>query len=118
MLTASIGPPGPTRYEMLHTPARPLPITSCSTEWLITRRLTGRAEEICAAAGRAGPGLLDDFGGLQQEGWGDGQPDGLGGLQVDDEVERGGLLDRQLGRLRPLEDAVNKVGGLAMQADQ
>ena len=36
----------------------------------------------------------------------------LRGLEVDDEVERDGLLDRQRGRLRTLEDLVH-VGGRA-----
>jgi hypothetical protein len=34
----------------------------------------------------------------------------LGGPEVDDQVEFGRLLDRKIGRLRALEDAVNIVG--------
>src|SRR6266851_4147666 len=39
----------------------------------------------------------------QQRRW-DRQAEHIGGLEVDDEVEVGGLLDRQVGGLRALED--------------
>jgi hypothetical protein len=39
----------------------------------------------------------------------------LGGLEVDDQLELGGLLDRQVGRLRALEDLVHVGGGTPVQ---
>src|SRR6266511_6425441 len=50
--------------------------------------------------------LLDRLGRLEQHRLGDAEPDGLGGLQIDDEVELGGPLDRQVGGLPTLEDLV------------
>ena len=37
----------------------------------------------------------------------DGQAERVGGLEVDDQLELGGLLDRQVGGLRAFEDLVN-----------
>jgi hypothetical protein len=36
------------------------------------------------------------------------------GNQVDDEIELGGLLDRQVARLRPAQNLVDVVGGAAV----
>src|SRR5947209_14304911 len=44
----------------------------------------------------------------KQERLRDRQPEGLGGLEVDDELELAGLLDRQVGGLRALEDLVHE----------
>src|SRR5262249_57737378 len=41
----------------------------------------------------------------------DGQPERLGGLEVDDQLERGRLLDWQIGGLGALEDFVDIDGG-------
>src|SRR6185436_18650408 len=38
------------------------------------------------------------------------QAEGLGGLEVDDELELGWLFDRQVGRLRALEDLIDEGG--------
>jgi hypothetical protein len=50
--------------------------------------------------------LLEDLGGLEQHVVGDGEAEGLGGLEVDDELELAGLLDRKISRLGAFEDAV------------
>src|SRR5215510_7533833 len=42
----------------------------------------------------------------------DGQTKGLGGLEVDDQLERGRLLDRQFAGLGPLENLVDVSGGM------
>jgi hypothetical protein len=44
-------------------------------------------------------GLPDYLGGLEEEGRGNGEAQGLGGLEVDDQLERGGLFHQEpLGR--------------------
>jgi hypothetical protein len=35
--------------------------------------------------------------------------DGIGGLEIDDQIELGWLLDRQFSRICALEDAINKL---------
>src|SRR3970040_2366706 len=51
--------------------------------------------------------LLDDLVGAKQQRLRNGQAQGLGGLEVDDELELGRLLDREIGRLGALEDLVD-----------
>ena len=57
--------------------------------------------------------LLNHFSGLCQQHLRDREAKGLRGLQVDHELERGRLDDRQVGRLRTLEDPVHVCGPLA-----
>src|SRR5688572_12337290 len=59
--------------------------------------------------------LLDDLGGLEQDVRGDGEAQGLGRLEVDDQLELPWLLDREVGRLRTLEDAVYVVSDAAVR---
>src|ERR1051325_7810495 len=47
---------------------------------------------------------LDHLVGARQEGLRDRQAERLGGLQIDHQLEFGGLFDRQIGRLGALED--------------
>src|SRR4029453_17303392 len=47
----------------------------------------------------------------------DRQPERLGGLEVDHQLERGGLLDGQVSRIRALQNLVDKHGGAPMQLD-
>src|SRR5215831_5908739 len=54
---------------------------------------------------------LDHLVGEQQERLRDRQAERLGGGQVDDEIELGGLLDRDVTRLRPAENLVNIISG-------
>src|SRR4051812_17148617 len=42
----------------------------------------------------------------------------LGGLEIDDELEPGRLLDRQVGRFGAFENFVNEVGCAAIQSEQ
>jgi hypothetical protein len=49
-------------------------------------------------------GLLEHLGRLEEEGWGNGNPKGLGRLQVDHQRECGRLLDRQIGRVGAVEE--------------
>ena len=48
----------------------------------------------------------------------DRQPEGLGGLEVDDQLELGRLLDGQIPGLRTLENLVHVGGGTARQVGQ
>ena len=47
---------------------------------------------------------------------GHGEAEGLGGGQVEDEVELDRLLDREVARLRPAQNLVDILGGAAKQA--
>src|SRR5437870_10142282 len=53
---------------------------------------------------------LNDLIRSQQQRWRDGEAEGLRGLQVDDQLELGGLLDRQVGGLGPLQNPVDIPG--------
>src|SRR5262249_4466995 len=54
---------------------------------------------------------LDHLVGAQQERFGDVQPKSLGAGQIDDEIERGRLLDRQISGLCPAQNLVHVFGG-------
>ncbi len=62
--------------------------------------------------GRMWLSLADHLGRLEEEGWRDGQVEGLGRLEVDDELKRHGLLHRQVGRLGAFEDLVDVEGAV------
>src|SRR5437763_599070 len=55
---------------------------------------------------------------LEEDGWGNGEAEGLGCLEVDDQLELHRLLHRQVGGFRPLEDAIHVVGGAAEEVRQ
>src|ERR687888_223333 len=98
---------------------RPRPAARCAavTSWLagMMRRVAegedGAAPQVRRAAFDEVRRLLDDLGGLEQDRLGEGQPEGPGDPEVDDEVEGGGLLDREVGRAGALEDLVDVGGG-------
>jgi hypothetical protein len=57
--------------------------------------------------------LLDDFFGADENGRRDVKAENASGFEVDDQLELGGELDRQIRGLRSLEDAVDVAGGPA-----
>src|ERR1700760_4032695 len=57
--------------------------------------------------------FFDNVVGLGEEGGRNGEPERPGGREIDAELEAGRLLDRHVGRLLTLEDAVDKIGGAA-----
>src|SRR4051812_11363624 len=59
--------------------------------------------------------LLDYLGRLPEHGLRDGEPQRLGCLEVDREVELGGALDRQLGRIGAPQDLVDQDGRSSLQ---
>jgi hypothetical protein len=59
-------------------------------------------------------GLADHLVGLEEEGWGNRQAQRLGGLEVDDELERRGLLERQVGEVGAIQDLVYSRGRAAI----
>src|SRR5215212_9537722 len=61
---------------------------------------------------------LNDLGDLEQDLVGEGDPKRLGGLQVHHEVKGHRLLDREISGFRPIEDAVDIVGGAAVTRQQ
>jgi hypothetical protein len=63
------------------------------------------------------PVLLDDLGGAGEDrGW-HGEAEGLGSLEIDHQLERGRLLDRQIGRLSPFQGSPRVTTGLAPDRD-
>ena len=52
-------------------------------------------------------GLADHFVGLEEEGWGNGEAEGLGGLEVDHQLKCRGLLDGEVGGFGALQDLVH-----------
>src|SRR5215467_2672836 len=58
--------------------------------------------------------LLDDFSRLQEQRLCDGQPQRLGGPEVDNQFELRGLLHGQVARLGPFENLVHEDGGLSI----
>jgi hypothetical protein len=55
-------------------------------------------------------GSADHLGGLEEQRRGNGEAQGLSRFEVDDQLEGGGLLDRQVGGLSPVQDAIH-IGG-------
>src|SRR3954447_14382345 len=53
------------------------------------------------------PASLDNFVGGGQQQWRNGEAEGFGGLQIDDQLETRGLLDRQIAGLCAFEDLVD-----------
>ena len=43
------------------------------------------------------------------------KPERLGGLEIDDEIEFGRLLDRDVGGLRPAQNLIDQLGGAPKQ---
>ena len=74
--------------------------------------MTKRLKPICHRWVRPLTGwpLSDDLGRLEEEGRGDGQAQGLRGLEVDDELKLSGLLDGEVSRLGPFEEFVHIRG--------
>src|SRR6516225_8943927 len=86
--------------------ARPS-VVSGSKEMVIPHLLARRHELVsCRSAAR----LLDDLVRQGQQGRRNLQAHGVGGFQVEDQRIAGRLLERQFGRARALEDAVDQVG--------
>ena len=52
-------------------------------------------------------GSLDQLIGLEEEGRGNRDPEGLRGLEIDDQLELRRLLHRQVGGLTPLQEAMH-----------
>ena len=62
--------------------------------------------------------LLDHLVRLEEEGRGDREPERLGGLEIDAQLEFHGLLHRQVRRLGAFEDLVHKDRGAFGEAWQ
>jgi hypothetical protein len=73
------------------------------------------SEETARDAGDEGPPLLDHLIRLDQHRLRDRQPKRLGGLEIDDELELGRLLDWQVGGLGALQDLIYVGGGAHLE---
>ena len=51
---------------------------------------------------------------LEQEAWGDDQAERLGGLEIDDQLELHGLLDREVAWFGTFEDAILVVSSMSI----
>ena len=60
--------------------------------------------------------LVDDLIGPQEEGLGNGEPQRLGGLEIDHQLELVRLLDGQVAGLGALEDLVDSSGAPSCRA--
>src|SRR5262245_31010814 len=58
-------------------------------------------------------GLPDHLIRLEEEGWGNRDAEGLGSLEVDDQLKFHGLLDGQIGRFGTLQNLADEHGGAA-----
>src|SRR5438046_1156203 len=76
-----------------------------------TESISGGGDWDRTVSAREREASLDELRRLHQHFLRDGQPERAGGLQVDDEVELGRLLHRQIGRLGSLQDLVDVGGG-------
>ena len=74
---------------------------------LPTRALTG--QHVISPQERRG-GSFDHLVGAGQDRWRDGEAESLGGLQIHNQFESCGLLDREVGRFLTLQDLVDVVG--------
>ena len=52
-------------------------------------------------------GSADNLVGLEDEPWRNGEAQGLSGLHIDDQLERGGLLHGEVRRLRPVQELID-----------
>src|SRR6266852_2793167 len=78
---------------------------SASPTWFV--RWTGAAASVCSNC------LLDDFIRPLQQRRRDCQAEGLGGLEVDNQLELGRLLDGEIAGLGALEDLVDVASSMA-----
>src|SRR5215510_1956643 len=76
------------------------------------RVVTARRPYLWASFLRSSMRLFDYLIRPQQDRLWDSQAERLGGLEVDDQLKLGGILDRQVRRLYPLQDFVHVVGGV------
>jgi hypothetical protein len=83
-------------------PQRPL------SETISDLRVTAAGCRGCAERGHSPS--LDQLVGLREQQWRHGEAERFGGLKVDDQLEFGRLLHRQIGRFGALEDAID-IGG-------
>src|SRR5882724_2458815 len=64
-----------------------------------------------SGASRSSPTLLDHLVRLEENGWGNGEAEGLGGLEVDHQLEFGGLLHGEVGWFGAMQYLVHIDGG-------
>jgi hypothetical protein len=105
-------PVEPARSTLLlgshHRISRVFPVASKLVD---SHRCWLSVEPDCTMEGISPPALLDYLVGAPEDRHRNRQAERARGLQIDDELELGRLLDRQLARLRAFEDLVDVDGG-------
>jgi hypothetical protein len=64
------------------------------------------------------PTLLNHFVGAGEDRWRHGEAKRIRGLEIDDQLERSRLLDRQIGRIGALEDLLSAKGDFPVKGGQ
>src|ERR1700738_4379849 len=82
--------------------------------WTGVTRDTMPQPDSCSAAKGV---LFDDLVGAEEERLGDFEPERLGGREIEDKIEFGRLLDRDIGRLGAAQNLVDKLGSASVLGD-
>jgi hypothetical protein len=78
-------------------------VRSWKSPWMVDTDVNG----VCCKGLDSPLTSADHVGRLEEEDWGDGQAERLGGLEVNQQLELHRLLDRQIGRLGAFQDFVH-----------
>ena len=107
----------PTPHAIAVSASRPLSPGVTNTRYqadatpYLGRTSTGRIAPALPGA------LIDHLVGAGEQRWRNVQTEGLGGLEVDNQLVLGRRLHRQVGRLRALEDTIDVAGHLPVLVD-
>ena len=103
--------------EMGHKPAYPSPRRAGGMSAMpeMVSDFAALQRRKCSAINRHNQQLFDLLVGAQQNRWGYRKTERLGGLEVQDRLELGRELHREIARLRAAQDAIHIGGGTTVQ---